>query len=61
MVEEANTDPKDIIWAALAGGTTGKVDGFKCLPARPSKTGKAMRFGIQTIFSNLLKKFDYFF
>ena len=43
-----------MIWAALEGGTTMKVDGFKCLPARPSKIGKAITFGIQTKFSNLL-------
>ena len=48
-------DPKDMIWAALEGGTARKVDGFKCLPARPSKTGKAITFGIHTRFSNLLK------
>ena len=51
---EATTDPKDMIWATLAGGTERKVDGFKCLLARPSKTGKAITFGIQTKFSNLL-------
>ena len=31
------------------------MDGFKCLPARPSKTGRAIAFGIQTKFSKLLK------
>ena len=34
-----------------------KVEGSKCLPARPSKTGKAITFGIQAKFSNLLKFF----
>ena len=44
-----------MIWAAVEGATAGKVDGFNCLPARPSKTGKAMKFGIQHKISNLLK------
>ena len=56
---EATTDPNDMIWAAVEGGTARKVDGFNCLPARPSKTGKAMTFGIQTKFSNLLKFFKF--
>ena len=56
MLEEATTDPKEMIWAALDGGTATKVVGFNCLPARPSKIGKAITFGIQTKFSNLLKK-----
>ena len=50
---EATTDPKEMIWAALEGGTATKVDGFKCRPARPSKIGKAITLGIQTKFSNL--------
>jgi hypothetical protein len=45
-----------MIWAALEVGTAGKVDGFNRLPATPSKTGKAITFGIQTKFSNLFKK-----
>jgi hypothetical protein len=45
-----------MIWAALEGGTAGKVDGFNRLPATPSKTGKAITFGIQTKFSNLFLK-----
>ena len=44
---DATTAPKEMIWAALEGGTAGKVDGFKCLPARPIKIGKAITFGIQ--------------
>ena len=52
---EATTDPKDTIWAALEGETVTNVDGFNCLLARPSKTGIAIRFGIQTKFSNLIK------
>ena len=47
--------PKETIWAALAGATAGKLDGFNCLPATPSKIGKAITFGIKTKFSNLLK------
>ena len=50
-----------MIWATLDGGTVGKVDGFNCLPARPSKTGKAITFGIQTKFSNLVKNFKTLF
>ena len=57
ILAEATTDPKDMIWAALEGGTARKVDGFKYLPAKPSKTGKAITFGIQTKFSNLLNFF----
>jgi hypothetical protein len=56
---EAITVPKDMIWAMLEGGTAGKVDGFNCLPARPSKTGKAITFGIQNKFWNLLKYFEF--
>ena len=55
ILDEATMDPKDMIWAALEGEAATKVDGFNCLPARPSKTGKAIRFGIHTKFSNLLK------
>ena len=55
---DATTDPKDNSWAALEGGTARKVDGFNCLPARPSKTGTAITFGIKTKFSNLLKIFN---
>ena len=55
MTAEATRDPEEMICAALARARAGKVDGFKCLPVRPSKTGKAITFGIQTIFSNLLK------
>ena len=61
ILAEATTDPKDMIWATLDGGTAGKVDGFNCLPARPSKTGKAITFGIQTKFSNLVKNFKTLF
>lgn len=43
-----------MICAALEGGTARKVDVSKCLPARPSKTGRAITFGIQAKFSNLL-------
>jgi hypothetical protein len=57
-LEEATTDPKVMIFAALEGGTARKVDGFNCLPARPSKTGKAITFGIQTRFSNLWNFFN---
>ena len=51
---DAITDPKEMIWAAVEGGTVTKVDGFKFRPARPSKMGKAITFGIHTKFSNLL-------
>ena len=54
-------DPKDMIWATLAEGTAGNVNGFNFLPATPSKIGKAMTFGIQTKFSNLLKVVFYLF
>ena len=47
-----------MIWAALEGGIARKVDGFNCLPARPSKTGRAITFGIKIKFSNLLKIFN---
>ena len=57
---EATTDPKEMIWAALEGGTATKVDGFKCRPARPSKIGKAITLGIQTKFSNLFNFYFYF-
>jgi hypothetical protein len=60
ILAEATTVPKDMIWATLEGGTAGKVDGFNCLPARPIKTGKAITFGIQTKFSNLVKKIETF-
>jgi hypothetical protein len=46
-----------MICAALEGGTARKVDGFKCLPPRPSKTGRAIRFGIQTKSWNLARIF----
>jgi hypothetical protein len=53
----ATMDPKEMIWATLEAGTARNVDGFKYLPPRPSKIGKAMTFGIQTKFSNLLNFF----
>ena len=55
ILEAATMAPKETIWAALAGATAGKLDGFNCLPATPSKIGKAITFGIKTKFSNLLK------
>ena len=50
-------DPKDMICAALERGNEMTLDGFNCLPDRPSKTGKAIMFGIKTDFLNLFKFF----